>query len=196
MDLFGARCVSCGRFGGSLCDGCVSEVALAPLPATVPGVDRVVGAYVYAGAARKLVLDLKLRRLRSPAVPLAAGMVSAVWRHGLIADALTWVPGKRSDIRSRGFDHAHVLASRLARSLGLPLIALLRRTGDRPDQTTLGRQQRLANLAGAFEAWDSGGLRVAVVDDLITTGGTAAACAEALRAAGATYVEMVTACQA
>lgn len=161
----------------------------------VPGVDHVVVGWPYESGARSLVLDLKLRGDRGAAAPLAAALVHEVAASGLTADAVTWVPGRPADNRRRGLDHAGVIAAEVGRGLGLPVQPLLSRTGERPDQASLGAAERWANLQGAFVATDCPE-RVALVDDLVTTGATASACARALRAAGASRVEVLAACSA
>ncbi len=198
LDVFGVRCVGCRHFGSPLCDDCRSGLKpVGTLGSGPPGVDRLLAGYTYEGAARKLVLDLKLRHHRPMAGPLVDGILATIWREGLQGTVLTWVPGRWKDTVDRGFDHAHLLATLVARRTGLPLTRLLRRTGARPDQTELDRNARLANLKGAFRADPRvKGLEVVVIDDLITTGATAGACAEALKAQGARSVEVIAACQA
>ena len=151
--------------------------------------------FPYEEAARSLVLDLKLRGDRSAALPLVDALVAGVAAAGLTAEVITWVPGRSPENRRRGLDHAGTLAAEMGRRLCLPVHALLRRTGERADQASLGAAERWANLQGAFVARDCPS-RVALVDDLVTTGATAAACARALRAAGAIRVEVLAACSA
>ncbi|MDP9226019.1 MAG: ComF family protein [Actinomycetota bacterium] len=151
-------------------------------------------AWAYEGAARALILALKVRGLRSAAQPLVAGMIGASRRGGLRGRVLTWVPGRSGDITARGFDHAEVLARGMARGLGLPVHGLLTRRAAARDQTLLSAGDRAANVRGAFWAARSPS-RVVLVDDLITTGATAGSCAGALRAAGADGVELVVACR-
>lgn len=141
------------------------------------------------------MLDLKLRGRLGAAEPLADSLAHAIARTGLVADVLTWVPGRRRDIVRRGFDHAEVLARALETRLGLAALPLLTRAARRPDQATLAAAERRASAAGAFAAAPVRS-RVAVVDDLITTGATAAACARALLEAGAAGVEIAAACSA
>jgi len=188
------RCVGCGLPGSALCRTCQDGLG-GPLVPQVPGVDRVVVGLPYRGPARTFVLDLKLRGDRSAAAPLARAMIREVAATGLMAEVVTWVPGRAHENRRRGLDHAGILAAHVGRGLGLPVRPLLRRTGERPDQASLGAAERWANLHGAFAAADCPP-RVALVDDLVTTGATAAACARALRVAGATRIEVLAACSA
>ena len=195
-DLVGpAACAHCGRGPAPLCSACGRLCAAAAVRPAPPGVDRVVVAFDYAGPARSLVLALKARARRDAAGPLAGGMIAAARRTGLLGSVVTWVPGRREDIRTRGFDHAAVIASRTAAGLGLAARGLIRSASGRPDQAGLTAAQRKANLAGAFSAARSP-RDVVLVDDVITTGATARACARALRAAGARRVELLIACSA
>jgi ComF family protein len=159
----------------------------------IPDVDRVVAAWEYDDIARSLVLALKLRGRREAARHLAAGMAERIWTAGSDVDALVWIPGRRADIRRRGFDHATAIAQELSSLLGIPSRPALLRTGDRTDQTGLGAKQRRANLAGAFIA---AGVppRVAIVDDVMTTGATLGEAGRTLRRAGAAYIEGVVGC--
>ncbi len=189
-----SRCAGCKRPGPSLCRACNESLGSAHVP-VVPGVDHLAVGFPYESAARSLVLDLKLKGDRGAAAPLAAALVRKVAGSGLTAEAITWVPGRPDENRRRGLDHAGVLALEVGRGLGLPVRPLLSRTGERPDQASLGAAERWANLQGAFVATDCPE-RIALVDDLVTTGATASACARALKAAGAARVEVLAACSA
>jgi predicted amidophosphoribosyltransferase len=142
-----------------------------------------------------LVLRLKLGAARSAARPLAAGMRRAVVAAGGLTGTVTWVPGKPGDMRRRGFDHAELLATELSSGLGLPCRRLLDRRRIPLDQAALSASERRANLAGAFRT-DLSPREVVLVDDVVTTGATAEACARALRAGGARTVYLVVACSA
>jgi predicted amidophosphoribosyltransferase len=191
-----ARCIACGRSGPLACSGCRSSLGPAPAGELVAGIDRVVSAWVYEGIARSLVLGLKLSGREACADPLSLAVASSVLREGLRADLLTWVPARTRDVRRRGFDHAEVLARRAGRLLGLPVRGLLVRQGSARDQAGLSRAERAQNLQGEFQARSGGPARVALVDDLITTGATAKACAEALSAEGYARIELLTPCRA
>jgi ComF family protein len=153
-------------------------------------------AWSYEGIARKLVLHLKLGASRAAVQPLVSGMTEALARTGTPASAIVWVPARRRDVRRRGFDHAELLAHGVARATGLPALRAIERAGHQPDQAGLSRSQRAVNLERAFRARRSDHANVVIVDDLVTTGATATACARALREAGHSKVEVLAACAA
>lgn len=184
-------CAGCSRPGKHLCGPCTRALSPAASPA-IAGAAGVLAAWEYEGAARSLVLDLKLRGLKGAAGPLVDAMVAEVRATGLSGSVMTWVPGRSRDIRRRGFDHAAVLATGVARALGLPLASALARRTDPPDQTTLGADERRTNVEGVFAATGCTE-RIVLVDDLITTGATAAECVKVLRAF-APSVEVVVPC--
>lgn len=195
--MFGpAPCASCGRRGSWLCATCIEAARPPTTTVAVTGVDRVVAAWAYEGGPRSLLLALKLRHLKAAADPLVDAMVASSWRAGLDGACLTWVPARPRDRAARGFDHAEVLARGVAARVGVPAVALLDRRGVQRDQAGLDRAARLANLDGAFYARGSVPQRLILVDDLVTTGATATACAAALKRAGAAYVSVLAACRA
>ena len=144
------------------------------------------------------MISLKARAVRHAAIPLVDAMTEAAWAAGLAGAVITWVPGRQTEERRRGFDHAHLLATGLGRRLGLPVLRLLERAGRDRDQVGLSAEERRRNLEGSFrplpEAAHATG--VVLVDDVLTTGATASACARALLAGGVTTVEVVVACSA
>ncbi|WP_043319180.1 MULTISPECIES: ComF family protein [unclassified Pseudomonas] len=110
-----------------------------------------------------------------------------------VPDLLLPVPLAPRRQRQRGFNQAELLARRLAADLGLPWRQPLRRVRDTPAQQGLDKAERKRNLRQAF-ALDDGaalrGLHLALVDDVLTTGATAAALAQLLRRAGAARVDV------
>ena len=107
-------------------------------------------------------------------------------------DCIVPVPLHPLKFREREFNQAEVLARHLSRALGIPMnTRLLRRIQRTATQTLLSREQRAANMRGAFAARASialAGQRIILVDDVFTTGATTNACAKALRTAGAAAV--------
>jgi len=138
----------------------------------------------YEGAAREVVARMKYRNERSSVPWIVAGLASLVDRDGV--DVVTWAPTTASRRRTRGFDHAEILARRVARALGLPCRPLLRRA---PGPAQTGRSGAARRDGPSFApARRIDGRRVLVVDDVVTTGATLSAAASALRRAGAGVV--------
>ena len=141
----------------------------------------------YEGTGREVVARLKYRNARSALPWLGAGMADLVALRGADQiDVVTWVPTTAARRRARGFDQGRLLASAVARHLGLPCRPLLRRLPG-PPQTGASRSARLAGprLALRRAQVPSG---VLLVDDVVTTGATLATAALLLRAAGAGHV--------
>ncbi|MBA3854323.1 MAG: phosphoribosyltransferase [Gemmatimonas sp.] len=112
--------------------------------------------------------------------------------------ALLPVPLAASKLRARGYNQAERLARAVAARWNLPVWAdVLRRQRATPSQTALTRGERLANVHRAFSCADSAAAQVVgkhliLVDDVLTTGATLNACAEALFEAGARTLSYLT----
>ncbi|MCC7300265.1 MAG: ComF family protein [Verrucomicrobia bacterium] len=115
---------------------------------------------------------------------------------GVEFDVITAVPLFSPRRRERGFNQAALLAEALGRRLRLPFRErLLRRVRATVSQTGLTAPQRAANVHGAFRIGlfaRPAGLRILLVDDVMTTGATVNACAKALKRGGAASVYVVT----
>lgn len=153
----------------------------------------------YEGTLRLLVHELKFRGRRRVADRVAEELLAMSGVRATLtgADVLVPVPLHPRRRRERGFNQSGLLARALARPLGLRVAedALARRQ-DTPPQTGLTAAQRRANVALAFVVRRRAavaGRIVVLVDDVLTTGATARACARALVAAGAAEVRLVTA---
>ena len=181
-------CPVCGAHGPAPCDSCREELRRAPNVAPPPGLDGSGALLVYAGAGRELVARLKYRNARSSLRFLAEGMAALV-RAGEL-HAVTWAPTTSARRRERGFDQAELLARAVARRLGLPCLRLLRRL---PGPAQTGQDLNERRRGPLFTARRPCPARVLLVDDVVTTGATAAAAARALREAGATEVRLLAA---
>ena len=183
-------CTRCGLpFAGGgdhLCGRCMN--ATAP-----PG--RVRSAGVYEGALMALIHRYKYQRcihLAGVFATMVARTVRAHWAPDEI-DLMVPVPLSGRRMRRRGFNQAWQLMKSFHR--GKADRSLLHRVRRTVPQTGLTRRERRQNLAGAFAVRNPAALvgrRVMVVDDVMTTGATLNACAEALLAAGAARVDAVT----
>jgi predicted amidophosphoribosyltransferase len=109
-------------------------------------------------------------------------------------DLVTWAPTSPRRARRRGYDQAEAIAQAVGRELGVPCRRLLYRSHGSA-QTGKSRADRL--VGPVFRARSPRpGLAVLVVDDVVTTGATLRAAAQALRSAGVTHVELVAAASA
>jgi len=154
---------------------------------------RARAAFLFDGPARTAVHRLKFAGWRAVAEALGAAMAESCDLH---ADAVTSVPLSRRRRSARGFDQSLALARVAGRRLGLPVLPLLRRIRDPGAQARRGGEERRRAMQGAFAARGRPPARVLLVDDVLTTGATAAACAEALLGAGARRVDVLTAARA
>lgn len=189
-------CVACGvplRAGnGDRCGGCLARP---PLFASARAAALYLAADAGASPLAVAVQALKYRRRRIVADALGDLLAE---RYPFPSDALLVpVPLHVARLRERGFNQALLLARALGRRRGLPVLpTVLGRTRATRGQPGLRADARRRNLAGAFAVADASavaGRHVILVDDVLTTGATADACAAALLAAGATRVDVYTA---
>jgi ComF family protein len=145
----------------------------------------------YTGPARELVRALKFRGATALAESMAAQIAAGTPSDLLSGAALVPVPLHPKRLRSRGFNQAAVLAAALGGRAGLPVADLLVRSGPAAPQAGLHRAERRAGPAG-IATRGRAPARVLLVDDVVTTGATLAACSAALRRAGAADVSAVT----
>ena len=208
---FPPRCVGCGLRGVDLCHDCRTtvpwlEAALCPYCARPtrlaricaacdregPELNGVRAACRFEGVAREAIHDLKYRRIRSRAGALADMLIEGLARRPLAVDVLVPVPLAGGRLRQRGFNQSALVAQLVGRHLGVEVVEdALVRARETSAQVGRSREERRANMEGAFacklpEAVT--GRRIAIVDDVMTTGATLAACAEPLRVAGAARV--------
>lgn len=114
-----------------------------------------------------------------------------------LPDMIVPVPLHAWRLRERGFNQAAVLARRVGLQSGVPVMDMLERSRATEPQSALPAKARAANVRGAFSC--SGDLRrrrVALVDDVLTTGHTATECVRVLKRAGAEQVDLWVAARA
>ena len=212
------RCAGCGIIVGethSFCPDCWKQVEFLgdggcatcgiPLQATdaetcasclarPPRIARSRAAVAYGELPRSLAIRLKYGRKVAIARTMARYMAPLVSR----ADdaVLVPVPLHRARLWQRGFNQSALVARGLARRLSLPSDATsLRRVKRTPPLKGMSPLQRRKTVAGAFRVPDKSavaGKTIILVDDVLTTGSTAEACARALKQAGAARVELIS----
>jgi ComF family protein len=139
---------------------------------------------LYEGILKEAISQFKfhgLRRLSQPLGLLLSGLEISK------ADAIVPVPMTARGLRQRGFNQSLLVASALSKKMGIPLyLDSLFKIKETPPQVGLSAAERRSNLTGAFTAkGDLKNICILLIDDVVTTGATAAACSKALLKAGA-----------
>ena len=203
--VYPPRCLVCGaildRGAVEICPRC--RAALPKLTDRVTkesGVPVCISAWSYEGELRQAILRYKFGGEQSSAPALAGLLVQALQEElpalPYAPQAVTWVPLSPKRLRQRGYDQALLLAKQVAGQLQLPLVRGLdrvRHTGRQSSMHTLA--QRRENIAGAFRPRQEAGLqglRVLLIDDILTTGATLAEAAKALKQGGVSRVVAAT----
>jgi len=204
--LFPLACAACGAPGAAACAECAAPLAGPakvrwPSPSP-PGLPPPYAVADYAGSVRDLLLAYKERNVLTLTSLLAAALsVSLVAAAGesRAVPLLVPVPSSRQAMRARGFDPMMRIARRTAASVTprLQVVAAVEHARAVADSAGLNAVQRATNLAGAFAVRRRAmelvrAHPVVVVDDVITTGATAADVVRALREAGATVTAVAT----
>ena len=151
----------------------------------------------FDGVAARLVQELKYGGWTRIAPVLARPMARMVRRVRCTDPVLVPVPTTPRRLRSRGFNAPELLAEEVGRILEIPVEHALSRPREAPRQVGLSPSQRAANVRGAFIAGPASNAvlrhhHVFLVDDVLTTGSTGVAAAEALAAVGVRSVTLLT----
>ena len=198
LDLQGARRIRCPRCALPLTAPAFCDC----LPRFGGLIDRTLAAADYAPPIDRLITAVKFAR--QPGLARALGeLVASAWRGCAdrpAVDLLIPVPLSVERLAERGFNQSLLMARACARLMPERVRLMhdsLRRTRHGPAQSGLGRRARLLNLEGAFSCRAlPPGSRVALIDDVLTTGTTALAASHALRDAGAQSVVLLVAARA
>jgi ComF family protein len=188
--LGNAGCTTCGlpleATDADECGVCIAKP---------PRIQRMRSAVAYGELSRSIAIRLKYGRKVALARTMARYMSPLL--HADQPDALLVpVPLHKARLWQRGFNQSALVAAEIARATGLRSeTRLLRRVKRTPALKGMSIRQRRRVVAGAFRvdpAADLQGKTVVLIDDVLTTGSTANACARALKAAGAARVELIS----
>lgn len=199
--FFPTRCILCGRAGGVngdfLCPDCEklpAERIYRHFAIHVRRQDYTLECRApmqYKEPFRSTLWRFKFRDETRLARPLAKRM-ALILEEGRVYDCIVPVPISRERQRERGYNQSALLAEALAAETGIPCRALLAKTEDNRTQHRLTAKEREQNVRGVYRAEACRGLRILLVDDIVTTGATARECARVLYRAGAENVACVS----
>ncbi len=157
------------------------------------GFDAVYSYGSYEGSLRKLIHLFKYGKIHTLAKPLASFLALVLPRDERF-DIIVPMPLHWRRRWERGFNQSELLAREIGRRWNIPVRKAVRRVRPTAPQAGLTNAKRRANVAGAFglkRRVRLEGARVLLLDDVLTTGATAAACARALKRAGAAHVALL-----
>jgi len=210
--IYPPHCIACsvGEHSSQthlLCQACLDSLHDEPLPpqfdlagqlserGVKPFFDESYAAWSFSERVQKLVHAMKYEAKSSMARVLARGICERIDlnNHASLSDVvLAPVPMHPRRRRERGYNQSELLAEEMAGVLGMPLnTKALRRARDTEQQALLSAEERHSNVKGAFAIRPPDFFKsknVLLIDDVLTTGSTVNACAEALKAAGAVRV--------
>jgi len=199
--LFPPRCAFCGRlmehFGNGVCEDYRESLPYRGAEALVDaGGFSCAVAFYYDDIVREGIRALKFRKTpwRAQIFGHYVAQVATEWLQGRF-DSITYVPVSRQRNYRRGFDQGRLLAQAVAKDCGMRVTPVLRKVRHNRAQSSLeDAGERRANVQGAYraKAGMAAGRRFLLIDDVMTTGNTLAACAETLMAVGAASVVCAT----
>ncbi len=204
--VFPKRCVLCRKYlpaledGKYLCENCTPKAELYRFPKPsvyVPGADEAAAPLRYTGKVRKAMIGFKFYRRRSSCgwfveqiLPVISKRVD-VWK----PDLVTFAPIGWLRYHGRGYNQAEMLAKPIAEALGVPCCGTLKKQRFAKKQSkhknAAARWKNSKKMFKPMDSVDLTGKRVLFVDDIITTGATAAAAVNLLHKMGAKRVYVV-----
>ena len=187
-----SRCPICRMNPSSsrgCCSGCYKNLF------TPAGDAQLITLGAYEGKLERAIRAYKFHGTTKLSGLFASELSAAIRRNQWEVDTVCAVPLHTFRFLQRGYNQAAVLAKELAAQLELPYLRALVRVRRTRQQARLTRTERFDNVRAAFRVTNSaanlGGKRILLVDDVITSGATTAACQETLVRAGARSVKLV-----
>ena len=167
----------------TLCPGCIKWQA---------EIDGIRSPFRFEGVMHQAIHQLKYRNLRTLAAPLVQLLSNYLAGHPVPGEILVPVPLHPKRLKERGYNQSTLLASELGKLTNLPVVedCLVRQQHTSPQAKTATVEERRSNVSEAFICHNKGlrNQQVILIDDVATSGATLNACAQALKAAGATSV--------
>ncbi len=196
--LFPSKCVICGKIGDILCNECFSKIKHYPQQKINPplNVDLMIVCGYYDGILKKLIRKFKFSKKKSLYLPLSHFVEDCLkdtnYFHSV--DLITSVPLHKNRLKERGFNQSELIAKHLSNFLNLPYEEnILERTKETSFMYNLSKNDRKRNVKGVFSVnRNIKGLKILIVDDILTTGATLSEVALEMKRKGANSVYALT----
>ena len=195
--LFPPKCAFCGRITESAEVRCCADCE-AKLPRVTPGAQKfdfltaVYSPLYYEGSVRDALLRFKFQNTPSLSECFGEMIADRLREEGAEFDVLSYVPLSRRRLRKRGYNQSRLLAERIGRELGVPVVPTLEKFRHVKAQSKMkDAAARRANISGCYRVRRDApvtGQRVLLIDDIVTTGSTLSECARTLLLGGAESV--------
>ena len=193
--VYPEQCIACGSVPYSndipLCHQCLFSISplcreftgFSNLPKHgIPPMGKAIVLGIHEGSLQKAIHRLKQGHHFNGGRFLASTLANIIPESFLQADLITYVPSSKSSLRERGFNPAKILAEEVSRMTKIPLATnLLFKKKHTRKQALLSQSERIRNVEAAyFVSQKLDNTKVVLVDDVLTTGSTAVACANAI----------------
>lgn len=200
--LFPPKCTFCHELledrETDVCDRCRESLVLQQEELKGEFFTRGLYCFPYAGNVRKSIHRFKFNGRKEYAGVYAQYLLARIEGEQDLqqTDLITSVPTNRRNTRKRGYDHAALLAARVAEGMGKQAVETMKKCRETRAMYGLHPHERRANILGAIKVCvppeQIAGKSVLIVDDIFTTGATVGECARVLRMAGAEKVYVLT----
>lgn len=158
-----------------------------------PFFQKAVCAFHYEPPISQMITQLKFNA-QYRVVPLLSDYltqkIQRAYANHIIPEAIVAVPLYSRKVKQRGFNHAQLIAKRLSKKLGIPLISPVKRIKNTLPQIDLDSTARYRNLKNAFQVKDLQHNHIAIVDDVMTTGATVASLSQTLLKNGCEQIDV------
>ncbi|WP_099205508.1 ComF family protein [Scatolibacter rhodanostii] len=194
--LFPPKCPLCRKRvrEHEFCEACRRNFPQKSIQRSLPIVKkekklRTVCVVPYEGAYRKAVQRFKFSNKKVYGYAMTKVMAEASADLKMKFDAICFVPISKKRKRQRGYNQSELLAALIGKSLTVPVLPLLIKVRENEIQHELPAEKRVENVKNVFAAKGTAkGLKLLLIDDILTTGATLSACTEELFRAGADEV--------
>ncbi len=182
------KCYHCGRntaYAMEYCDSCIEKNV---------NFTKARSVFSYKAPINILIQNLKYENKLYLSNIFCDYFIETYLSNFSDTDFITFVPSTKKSLRERGYNQSEVMADKLSKKVGVPVVSTAIKVKDTMHQVGLNAEERRKNLKGVFklEKVDLKGKNLLIIDDVLTTGTTADVLAELYKKHGANKVYVLT----